>query len=55
MQTLVPISKVAQRGLYAIVKRSATTLYFGQQQAPITILAKGGGNTLVADLQVHKD
>lgn len=38
-----------------VVKWNATTLFFGTQQAPVTILVQGGGDSLAANLRVHKN
>lgn len=52
---LFSITKFAQHGHYTVVKWNATTLFFGTQQAPVTILVQGGGDSLAANLRVHKN
>lgn len=52
---LFSIMKFASYGHYAVVCGNATSLYFGNNSSPMTLMAHSGGNTLAADLQLHKN
>jgi translation initiation factor IF-1 len=52
---LFSVTKFAQHGFHAMIKRNATTLFFSSQgkECPVTLQSAGGGKALAADLRVH--